>query len=124
MNDDNERILLVVEPDDMVRETLRRLIKRHQNHFKSIIVVSEPKTAIEVLEKMRVTHLICAQDLGPKCSIGGANYVRSWRITHPHIEKALIFTSQAFSTGDKYPEIDDIVSKAISVKDLLGILLK
>ncbi|MCK9461222.1 MAG: hypothetical protein M0R80_16465 [Proteobacteria bacterium] len=90
-------------------------------HFDEVHVVTSGAEGDAVLEKTRVTHLVCDQSLGED-DPPGLELVPRWRKEHPSIERAIILTGFHQASLSAGPGVDAIVSKLAETSTLLRVL--
>ena len=114
------RVLLVVDEEAQVCRLMRRCLGEY---FDEIHTAAEPVSACRILEKKRVTHLLCELHLGGAMS--GAELIQFARWEFPSIERAVIFTAgdlleaRARITG---PEINAVMSKTGGIDAIVAAL--
>ena len=114
----SKRTLLIVDDTLNVGRAISRVLGRH---FDEVHVVTSGAEGDAVLEKTRVTHLVCDQSLGEE-DPPGLELVPRWRKEHPSIERAIILTGFPEESLSATPGVDAIVSKLTGTEELVSVL--
>jgi CheY-like chemotaxis protein len=117
---ETKRNVLVVDDEPKVCTMLRRALGPS---FDKVLTATSCSEADILLKDGCVTHLVCDYCLGAGQPLG-TDSVASWRETYPSITRAVLFSGSAPESIVPPPEVDAVVSKLTSTKDLLRILME
>ena len=101
------KIALVVDDDQLVCRSLRRLLR---SEFDEVVTVTSPSDAQRVLRDTPVTHLVCDCNLGEGLPFG-FTFVPGWLEICPTIERTVIFSGTDLSEETIPREVDAVLGK-------------
>ncbi|MCP4602812.1 MAG: response regulator [Proteobacteria bacterium] len=113
------KVALIVDDEKIACSALSFFLKRH---FDEVLMANDPADAEALLNKCRVTHLICDHWLGAKKPMG-IDLVSKWRKQYPSINCAVILTGADVSSLCTDASVDKVLSKAAPPELLLSSLL-
>ena len=113
----SHRTLLIVDDDRSVCRALTRLLGRS---FDEVLSAGSSGDAASILQKSRVTHLICDYCLGRDEPLG-VELVPGWRADHPSIQCAVIFTGNDIGSIRIPIGVDAVLPKSAEPSDLMAI---
>ena len=108
---EDKTVALIIDDYDRVGRLISLLL---ETKFDEVIACSDPNAAHTILEKKRVTHLLCDYRLGAdedEVQVNGFQFAAFWRREFESLKRVVVFSASDLNGIEKPEEVDAVISK-------------